>query len=83
MRSTGDAVKALMSGADAVQIVSELLVNGPERLRTLREELAFWLADHQYESLAQLRGAMNLRNCPDPAAYERASYMLMLRGRRS
>ncbi len=83
VRSTGDAVKALMSGADAVQVVSELLANGPERLRTLREELAFWLADHQYESLAQLRGAMNLRNCPDPAAYERASYMLMLRGRRS
>ena len=73
---------AVMAGADAVQLVSELLANGPERLRTLREELAYWLADHQYDSLAELRGSMNLRDCPDPAAYERANYRLMLRGPR-
>ena len=75
-----DAVKAVMTGADAVQLVSELLTHGPERLRTLREELAYWLADHQYESIAQLRGSMNLATCPDPAGYERANYMLVLRG---
>lgn len=82
VHETADVVKALMAGADAVQLVSELLANGPERLRTLREELAYWLADHQYDSLAELRGSMNLRDCPDPAAYERANYRLMLRGPR-
>ncbi|MBP9146694.1 MAG: dihydroorotate dehydrogenase-like protein, partial [Thermoanaerobaculia bacterium] len=60
-------------------MVSELLAHGPERLRTLREEFAYWLADHQYESIAQLRGSMNLGNCSDPAGYERANYMLILR----
>ena len=74
-----DAIKAVMTGADAVQMVSELLAHGPERLRTLREEFAYWLADHQYESIAQLRGSMNLGNCSDPAGYERANYMLILR----
>ncbi len=80
VHSASDAVKAVMTGADAVQLVSELLEHGPERLRTMREEVAFWLADHQYESIAQLRGSMNLRTCPDPAGYERANYMLILRG---
>ena len=79
IRSASDAVKAVMTGADAVQLVSELLEHGPERLRTLREEFAYWLADHQYESVAQLRGSMNLQTCPDPAGYERANYMLILR----
>ncbi len=79
VRAASDAIKAVMTGADAVQLVSELLAKGPERLRTLREEVSYWLADHQYESIAQLRGTMNLRSCPDPAAYERANYMLILR----
>jgi dihydroorotate dehydrogenase (fumarate) len=33
---------------------------------------------HEYESLAQMRGSMNLLACPDPHVYERANYMLML-----
>lgn len=80
VRQAGDAVKAVMTGADAVQLVSEILAHGPERLRTLREEFAYWLADHRYESVAELRGSMNLATCPDPAAYERANYMLILGG---
>ncbi len=79
VHSASDAIKAVMTGADAVQLVSELLAQGPERLRTMREEVAYWLVDHQYESIAQLRGSMNLATCPDPAAYERANYMLILR----
>ncbi|MEO8195434.1 MAG: dihydroorotate dehydrogenase-like protein [Thermoanaerobaculia bacterium] len=79
VHAVSDVVKAVMTGADAVQLVSELLTHGPERLRTLREELAYWLADHDYESLAQMRGSMNLATCPDPAGYERANYMLVLR----
>ena len=74
-----DAVKALMTGAHAVQLVSELLKNGPGRLRTMREELSHWMEEHEYESVAQMRGSMNLETCPDPAAYERANYMLILR----
>lgn len=73
-----DAVKAVMAGADAVQVVSALLKNGPERLATLRQELARWLEEHEYDSLAQMRGSLNLLHCPDPAAHERANYMTIL-----
>jgi dihydroorotate dehydrogenase (fumarate) len=74
-----DAVKAIMTGADAVQMVSALLKHGPDYLRIVRRELAQWLIDHDYDSLAQAKGSMNLSRSPDPGAYERANYMDILK----
>jgi dihydroorotate dehydrogenase (fumarate) len=73
-----DAVKAVMAGADAVQMVSALLRNGPGHLRAVREGLARWLEEHEYESLAQMRGSMSLLRCATPGAYERANYIKIL-----
>jgi dihydroorotate dehydrogenase (fumarate) len=73
-----DAIKAVMAGAHVVQVVSALLKHGPERLRTLRQQTALWLEEHEYESLAQARGSLSLLRCPDPAAHERANYMHIL-----
>ena len=73
-----DAIKAVMAGAHAVQVVSALLKRGPERLATLRDELARWLEEHGYNSLAEARGSLSLERCPDPAAHERANYMTIL-----
>lgn len=75
-----DAVRALMTGADAVQAVSALFRHGPGHLAILREELVRWLEEHEYHSLAQLRGSMSIERMPDPAAFTRANYMRMLRG---
>jgi len=73
-----DAVKAVMTGAHAVQMVSALLRNGPAHLKAVRAEMEWWMEEHEYESLSQMRGSMNLLACPDPKVYERANYMLML-----
>jgi dihydroorotate dehydrogenase (fumarate) len=73
-----DAVKAVMAGADAVQLVSTLLRHGPEQLIALRRDLVLWLEEHEYDSLAQMKGSMNLQRCPNPAAHERANYMTIL-----
>jgi dihydroorotate dehydrogenase (fumarate) len=73
-----DAVKAVMAGAHAVQVVSALLQRGPRYLAALREGLAAWMDEHEYQSLAQLQGCMNMQACPDPSVYERANYMLTL-----
>lgn len=78
VHSAVDAIKAVMAGADAVQVVSALLKNGPDRLRTLRQDLALWLEEHEYDSLAQMKGSLSLLRCPDPAAHERANYMTIL-----
>lgn len=73
-----DAVKAVMAGAQVVQVVSALLRHGPEHLAGLREEFERWVHAHEYESLDQMRGSMNLRHCPDPRAFERMSYLRVL-----
>jgi len=73
-----DAIKAVMTGAHAVQMVSALLQNGPSYLRTVHDVMVAWMESHEYESLRQMQGSMNLTRCPDPKAYERANYMRVL-----
>jgi dihydroorotate dehydrogenase (fumarate) len=80
VHTTTDVVKAVMAGAHAVQVVSALLQQGPGYLRQLREELSQWLEKHEYESLDQMRGSMNLAKSPDPTAYQRANYIQILAG---
>src|SRR5215510_7562141 len=70
-----DAIKAVMCGAQAVQMVSALLQHGPNRLREVREGIARWLEEHEYDSLTQMQGSISLVRCPDPKAYERANYI--------
>lgn len=78
VHTTEDIVKALLAGAHGVQMVSVLLRNGPRIVTTLLNGLSQWLTDHGYESVDQLRGAMNLKRCPDPSAFERANYIRIL-----
>ena len=73
-----DAAKAVMCGADAVQVVSALVRHGPEHLAGLRKDLAAWMVRHGHESIAQIKGGMNLDGCPDPEGYERTHYMFAL-----
>jgi len=78
VHTASDAVKAIMAGADAVQLVSVLLHDGPERLTSLRQELERWMTEREYDSVAQMRGSMSLGRCPDPAAFERGNYVKIL-----
>jgi dihydroorotate dehydrogenase (fumarate) len=75
-----DALKAVMTGAHAVQLVSALLHDGPERLAVVRKELSRWLEEHEYDSLRQALGSMSTSRCPNPAAYERGNYIRVIQG---
>jgi dihydroorotate dehydrogenase (fumarate) len=78
VHGTVDAVRALMAGATAVQVVSALLQFGPAQLARLRADVVQWMEEHEYTSIRQLRGSMNLATCPDPSAYQRANYIYLL-----
>ncbi|MFP3983658.1 MAG: dihydroorotate dehydrogenase-like protein [Desulfurivibrionaceae bacterium] len=80
VHTAGDAVKAIMSGAHAVQMVSALLKNGPGYLAAVKEELEQWLTTHEYHSLEQMRGSMSIRHTPDTSALERVNYLRVLQG---
>ncbi len=75
VHDTLGALKAVMCGAHSVQMVSALLRHGPEHLTEVRDGLARWLEEHEYESLSQARASMSLERCPDPRAFERANYI--------
>ncbi len=73
-----DVLKATMAGAHATQMVSALLRHGVEHLSRVRRDLVEWLEKHEWHSLAEMRGNMSFFKVPDPEAYERGNYMLML-----
>ena len=79
VHSAEDVVRAIMAGANSVQMVSALLRNGPEYLGTVLANLSQWLEEHEYESVTQMRGTMNLKHCPDATAFERANYLRILK----
>src|SRR5262249_54709106 len=54
-----DAIKAIMTGADAVQIVSALLQRGPGYLKVIRQGVEQWGDEHGYDSIARLRASMS------------------------
>jgi dihydroorotate dehydrogenase (fumarate) len=78
VHTAADAIKAIMAGAHAVQVVSALLIHGPGRLKVLLDGLKAWLEEHEYESIRQMQGCLSLAHCPDPGAFERGNYMRVL-----
>jgi dihydroorotate dehydrogenase (fumarate) len=78
VHSALDVVKATMTGAHAVQLVSAIVRNGPGHLRTLRGDLEAWLKEHEWTSLDPMRGNMSFERIADPGAYERAHFRMMV-----
>jgi dihydroorotate dehydrogenase (fumarate) len=78
VHNVSDAVKAVMAGAQAVQMVSVLLRRGPETLVRIRREFERWLEEHSYDSLKQMQGSMSFARTSNPKAFERANYMRIL-----
>ena len=73
-----DILKAMMSGADAVQMVSAILKNGEGHIKTVLENLEAWMEEKEYVSIAQMKGSISLHHTSNPAAYQRANYMRIL-----
>jgi len=73
-----DVLKGVAAGANVTMLASELLKHGIKRLEILRNGVAAWLTEHEYESLEQLHGSMSQINVAEPAAFERANYMRVL-----
>ena len=67
-----------MAGAHVTQMVSALLINGPEYLRKVRADLETWMEENEWSSLNEMRGNMSQQRVPNPNVYGRANYMLML-----
>ena len=75
----GFALLDVVAGADCVMLASSLLTNGPGHVGTLVRGLQAWMTEREYTSVAQMKGSLSQRSCPDPGAFERANYMKALK----
>ena len=71
-------LKAMMAGAKAAMLASELLRHGPARVTSLLDELRTWMTQHEYTSIEQMQGSMSQGAVREPAAFERANYIKVL-----
>lgn len=74
-----DVLKLLLAGADCVMVASSLLKHGPQHVGTLVRGVESWMREREYESVAQMKGSLSQRACPDPDAFERSNYMKALK----
>ena len=70
-----DVLKMLMAGADVTMLCSALIRHGTRQIGVIERDLIAWMEEHEYESVAQLKGSLSQKKCPDPSAFERAQYM--------
>lgn len=73
-----DALKMLMAGADVTMLCSVLLRKGMAQIAVVEQEIKRWMEEHEYASVAELKGSMSQLKCPDPTAFERAQYMRLI-----
>ena len=78
VESPADGVKAVLAGADIVQMVSALLRHGPAYVTTMRRGLEQWLEWNKVANLGEVRGKLSLQTTGDPSAFERAHYIKSL-----
>ncbi len=73
-----DVLKAMMAGANVVEITSEFLARGIGRTTEILQGMEEWMLEYEYKSITQMRGSMSHKSVAEPAAFERANYMKAL-----
>jgi len=78
VHTANDVMKGLLAGARVTLLASELIQNGVGRLADILKEMEAWFLQHEYESVAQIRGRLSQFSNVTPAAFERAEYLKTL-----
>lgn len=78
MHCLDDALKALLVGADSIQLCSVLFQKGVGEINRLRDQLEQWLDEKGHDGVDNIKGTMSYGRVPDPSAFERANYLQVL-----
>lgn len=78
MHCLDDALKALLVGADSIQLCSILFQKGVGEINRLRDQLEQWLDEKGHDGVDNIKGTMSYGRVPDPSAFERANYLQVL-----
>jgi dihydroorotate dehydrogenase (fumarate) len=78
VHSAEDVLKASMAGANVAMMASALHIHGIEHIGRVLSDLRYWLAQHDYKSIAQTRGCLSRRSAPDTSPFDRGNYIKTL-----
>jgi dihydroorotate dehydrogenase (fumarate) len=73
-----DAIKVLLAGASAVQVVSTLYKNKISQISNIVNRLEEWMDEKGYKTIDDFKGKLSRKNCKDPYVYLRAQYVDIL-----
>lgn len=73
-----DTIKGILCGAAVTMMTSAVLKKGPKVFKKNLETIAEWMEENDYESIAQMRGALCKEHLSNPASLERANYLKVL-----
>jgi dihydroorotate dehydrogenase (fumarate) len=83
IHTSNDLLKTMMAGAKVGMIASELLWGAatlaPQRIKEMLSHTQEWMEAHEYVSIKQMQGSMSQKSVKEPAAFERANYMNVLK----
>jgi dihydroorotate dehydrogenase (fumarate) len=80
VHSGTDVAKAILVGAQVVQVASALLIHGIPYLSTMLRELEGWMDEKGFGELEDFRGRLSQHQTEDLVGFERAQYVRLLMG---
>jgi len=69
------ALKMIMAGATAVQVVSGVYKHGYDFIKQMVVGMAKWMDEHNVETISELIGSANSKEVKNAAMYERVQFM--------
>lgn len=73
-----DVLKLMMAGANIAMLCSVLIKEGISKISHLEKEILQWMEEHEYSSIAEMRGSMSAAKYHTPFEFERSQYMKAL-----
>lgn len=69
------AIKMILAGASALQIVSATYKNGPSIIKEMEKGVSEWMDKKGYQSINDFKGKLSQSESHDPSLYERVQFM--------
>jgi dihydroorotate dehydrogenase (fumarate) len=76
-----DAVRLILAGADAVQVVSTLYKNEIGHIKRMLDQISGWMDEKQHASIDDFKGKVSRRDTADAWSFHRGQYIQALLSR--
>jgi dihydroorotate dehydrogenase (fumarate) len=69
------AIKQILAGADAFQIVSAIYKHGSDIIPEILKGIDSWMEDKKFNNISDFKGKLSKSNIEHPVAYDRVQFM--------